>query len=151
MMILKKAAMAAVMLILAVSLLPAQGLTIASGAGYKTLVDELCGSFQEESGIKVDKIYGNMGQVTSQAKISGLVDFVIGDKDFFTTAGLPFDNEYLIGRGKLVLAFSKGNGPVSLERLSSGGSVRIAQPDPSRAIYGKAAPSILKIQGWMRS
>jgi molybdate transport system substrate-binding protein len=140
------------MLVLAVFLaiggtLGAEGLTIAAGAGYRALVDELSSMFAGESGIRVERIYGNMGQVTTQARTSGVVDIVIGDKRFFDDIKLPYKNEFIIGCGRLVLAASRGAGPVTLEALTSSRVQRIALPDPKLAIYGIAAAEYLKNSG----
>ncbi len=143
----KRVITVAVIFLICLAAASAQSLTVASGAGYRALVDELGALFFDETGIKIDKIYGNMGQVTNQAKISGIIDFVIGDSSFFASAGLPLEKEYQIGNGKLVLAFSSGKGPASLEKLVSGEADRIAHPDPSRAIYGKAASEYLENRG----
>lgn len=122
-------------------------LTVASGAGYRALVDELSEVFTRSTGTRVEKIYGNMGQVTSQARVSGVVDIVIGDKAFFERAKLAWDGEFSLGKGKLVLAFAKGTGPVDAGTLRMEGIERICLPDPDRTIYGRAAREYLERSG----
>ena len=54
-------------------------LLIASGAGYKPIVDALADAYAKKSGATVERIYGNMGQIIGQAKTSGKVDLLIGE------------------------------------------------------------------------
>ena len=122
----------------------AEKLTVAAGAGYKKMVTELAYAFTAESGIEVEQIYGNMGQVIAQAKNSGLVDCVIGDKSFLEQSELDFATMNEIGRGKLMAAFAKGlklENPSDIVRDSI---TRVAMPDPKKAIYGKAADEYLR-------
>ena len=142
-----KRVLIACLLIVAAGTLGAQRLTIASGAGYRALVDELSAMFEAETGITVEKIYGNMGVVTTQARSSGVVDIVIGDKSFFDGVKLPFKDEFILGRGRLVLAGAKGVGTVSLDLLTAPKTKRIAFPDSKVAIYGIAAEEYLKNSG----
>ncbi|MFV0436156.1 MAG: molybdate ABC transporter substrate-binding protein [Desulfopila sp.] len=126
-----------------------QSLTVAAGAGYKQLVDELSTVFSQNTGIEVERIYGNMGQVTAQASQSGVVDVVIGDKRFLDGSTLEFANEYPIGAGKLMVAVSKGSEARSLGDLASAAVTRIAMPDAKKAIYGRAASQYLENSGMM--
>ncbi|TVM31568.1 molybdate ABC transporter substrate-binding protein [Oceanidesulfovibrio marinus] len=134
-------------------------LTIAAGAGYKKLVTALGKAFTAETSIETQQIYGNMGQVTAQAQNSGVVDTVIGDKRYLDGSDLPFSTEYVIGKGKLVLAVAKG---VSLPAvfdlkvldaesapkvLTDPAVTRIAHPDAKKAIYGRAATQFLANTG----
>ncbi|ADK82562.1 molybdate ABC transporter substrate-binding protein [Sediminispirochaeta smaragdinae] len=125
----------------------AESMTIAAGAGYRALVDDLSQLFTSKTGITVEHIYGNMGQVTTQAKRSGVVDLVVGDKSFFDKVKLPFDQEYIVGNGRLVLAAAKDAGPADLGRLTAADVDRIALPDPKMAIYGIAATEYLEHSG----
>ena len=118
-------------------------LTIAAGAGYKRLVRELCTAFSAEQGQDVQQIFGNMGQVTAQAKSSDQVDCIIGDAAFLDVTDLPFAGEVVIGRGKLIAAVGKGVQEVRLDALDAPHITRIAYPDSKKAIYGKAAHQFL--------
>lgn len=132
-------------LILALAMpVPGQALTIASGAGYKKLVTDLAKSFETTSGIKPELIFGNMGQVTAQAKGSGVVDIVVGEKGFLDRAGLTFAPFVEIGRGILVVAWPKGKKLTSALDVAKPEIKRLAMPDPKKAIYGKAGSQFLE-------
>ena len=130
-------------------------LTIASGAGYKKMVEELCAAFTAETGIEPQKIYGNMGQITAQAEQSGMVDLLIGDKTYLDGTDLAFAEETLIGQGRLMLAVADGvevEGLAEAEILNADNAAallgdpaitRIAHPDSKKAIYGRAATQFL--------
>lgn len=122
---------------------------LAAGGGYKKMVNALAKAYTAETGNSLQLVYGNMGRVTAQAKNSGAVDLVIGADFFLTRAQLDFSEEMKLGRGKLVLAWSKsfkgGINPVDM--LESAAAKRVATPDPHKAIYGRAAAQYLKHTG----
>lgn len=122
-------------------------LTLASGAGYRRLVEQLCTAYTAQSGVHVQKIFGNMGQVTAQAKESGTVDFIIGDKRFLDATTLAFAGEYVIGKGELIAAVAHGSALKSLDDLTGQTVTRIAIADSKKAIYGHAATEFLKRKG----
>ncbi len=124
--------------------LAGDAVTVAAGAGYKKLVTEQAKAFTGATGVEVRQIFGNMGQVTAQAEQSGAVDLVIGDKRFLDATTLPFDQEYLIGKGKLVAAVPKGSAITSLSAILDPSVKRVAMPDPKKAIYGRAASEYLE-------
>lgn len=121
-----------------------QALTIASGAGYKKLVTDLAQAFEAASKIKPELIFGNMGQVTAQAKGSGVVDVIVGEKGFLDKAGLEFAPFVEIGRGILVVAWPKGKTLGSPLDVVKPEIKRLAMPDPQKAIYGKAGSQFLE-------
>jgi molybdate transport system substrate-binding protein len=123
----------------------AESLVLASGAGYKKMVNALNDAYTQKTGQTLDLIYGNMGRVTTLAKESGKVDIVLGDENFLVKAGLPIATRQKLGRGKLVLAFAKSSQFSKLEDLDKAG--RIAMPDTKKAIYGKAAREFLQSTG----
>jgi molybdate transport system substrate-binding protein len=125
----------------------AEPLTIAAGAGYKKLVTELATTFERTSGIKTELVFGNMGQVTTQARTSGAVDVVVGEKGFLDDAGLNFSGEAAIGRGILVVAWPKGRALAAPADVAKADVKRLAMPDPQKAIYGKAAAQYLEKAG----
>ncbi|EGJ51244.1 molybdate ABC transporter substrate-binding protein [Desulfocurvibacter africanus] len=125
----------------------AQTLTIAAGAGYKKLVEEFASSFEAASEFQIERIYGNMGQVTAQAKASGLIDMVIGDLAFLNGTDMVMSSFTDIGRGRLVLAWAKGVELRGPEDLKNPAIRRIAMPDSQKAIYGKAGSEFLKNSG----
>ncbi|HMM38329.1 MAG TPA: molybdate ABC transporter substrate-binding protein [Desulfovibrio sp.] len=117
----------------------AETLTLAAGAGYKKMVEDLSAAFEKESGIKVERLYGNMGQITGMARESGKIDIVAGDKRYLDGTDLAFTGETAIGKGRLVLAVAKGAPMASLEDLTNPAVKRVAMPDAQKAIYGRAA------------
>jgi molybdate transport system substrate-binding protein len=125
----------------------AGSLTVAAGAGYKKPVTELAKAFDAASGNKTELIFGNMGQVTTQAKGSGAIDVVIGEKGFFESAGLAIDGTTHLGRGVLVVAWPKGKALAAPADITKSDVTRLAMPDPAKAIYGKAAAQYLKRSG----
>lgn len=122
----------------------AEKLTVAAGAGYKKMVTELAGAFTAATGIEVEQIYGNMGQTLAQAKNSGLVDCVIGDKRFLDKSDLAFSDMPEVGRGKLVAAFAEGVALEDPKDIQREDITRVAHPDPKKAIYGRAANEFLQ-------
>lgn len=120
---------------------------LAAGAGYKKMVNDLCMNYQKLKGTQPELIYGNMARVTSQAKVSGKVDIVIGAKWFLDRSGIKFKQSFALGRGKLVAAYIPGKSFKGSSSLESDSIKRIALPDPKRAIYGRAAMAYLKNKG----
>ncbi|MCJ2164775.1 MULTISPECIES: molybdate ABC transporter substrate-binding protein [unclassified Pseudodesulfovibrio] len=125
----------------------AESLVLASGAGYKKMVNALNDAYTQKTGQTLDLIYGNMARVTTLAKESGKVDIVLGDENFLVKAGLPMTTRQKLGRGKLVLAFAKSSQFSKLEDLDNDKAGRIAMPDTKKAIYGKAAREFLQSTG----
>lgn len=125
----------------------AEPLTIAAGAGYKKLVTELAKVYQATSGIAPELVFGNMGQIVAQAKGSGVVDVVIGEKGFLEKAELPFASFTDIGRGVLVVAWPKGKTLAAPADVAKPEVKRLAMPDPEKAIYGKAGAQFLEHAG----
>jgi len=134
------------MLVLAIPV-TSHALTIASGAGYKKLVNDLVATYEQTSKIKPELVFGNMGQVTAQAKGSGVVDIIIGEKGFLDKAGLKFDPFVAIGRGVLVVAWPKGKTLTSPLDVAKPEVKRLAMPDPEKAIYGRAGSQFLEQAG----
>lgn len=123
------------------------GVTLASGAGYRSVVDPLAVKFEQLTGIKVERIYGNMARVTAQAKTVGTVDLVLGDKSFLLHAALPVISTTSLGRGRLAAVYPKGQGIKSAQDFLNADMTRIALPEPSKAIYGRAAMQYLHNTG----
>ncbi|WP_432738318.1 molybdate ABC transporter substrate-binding protein [Maridesulfovibrio sp. FT414] len=122
-------------------------IVIASGAGYRSLVDKLADTYTTQTGNEIERIYGNMARVTAQAKNSGQVDLVLGDKNFLDKSALDCCASQNVGRGRLVIAYPKGKNFSGVDDLLSAEVKRIALPDTKRAIYGKAAMEFLKNKG----
>ena len=141
----KKAFLTLVFIFLALPALAGETLLVASGAGYKSVVEALADAYVKESGATVERIYGNMGQIIGQAKTSGKVDLLIGEDGFLRSSDLPLAESAALGKGRLVLAWPTGKGEPT--DLSASAVARIALPDPQRAIYGKAAAEYLENSG----
>lgn len=122
-------------------------IVIASGAGYRSLVDRLVQSYTDNTGQEIERVYGNMARVTAQVKNSGTVDLVLGDKSFLEKAALDCSAVSKVGRGRLVIAWPKGQKYSGTEDLTAEGVSRIALPDTKRAIYGKAGMQFLHSTG----
>lgn len=125
-----------------------------AGAGYKRPVEALCAEFTQQTGIAVERSYGNLQQIFAQARASGRVDVIIGDVDFIDQArDLDLPQRIPLGQGKLVLAWRRkllgrySPAPITdpvrdLPQMQS-----IALPNPQQAIYGRAASQWLKAKG----
>ncbi|RXJ86537.1 molybdate ABC transporter substrate-binding protein [Arcobacter sp. CECT 8985] len=120
----------------------AQNLKVAAGAGYKKPLVKIIKLYEKQTNSKIDSFYGNLRQVSTQAKNMDL-QLVIGDKNFLKTkSGVDFKKYITIGKGKAVLAYTKDID--SIEDLLSNKIKRIAIPAPQKAIYGIASMQILK-------
>ena len=120
----------AAMLCLAVSAL-AQNLTLAAGAGYKKPVTALAKAFEAAGGVKTDLLFGNMGQLIPQAKTSGAIDVMVGEKGFLEGAGLKFSGAVPLGRGVLVVAWPKGKTLTAPVDVAKPEVKRLAMADPA--------------------
>jgi len=133
--------------------IPAQGAdtapVLAAGGGYKKMVAALAEAYKAETGNGLQLIFGNMGAVTAQAKTSGNVDLVLGADFFLNRGDLTFSRKVDLGRGRLVLAWTKKFSPAGspADSLRSEGAKRIALPDVKKAIYGRAASQYLQHMG----
>lgn len=122
-------------------------LTVAAGAGYRRLVDEISMAYTSNSGVTVNKVFGNMGQIITQAQESGAIDFIIGDKQFLDATRLIFTQELTIGKGKLVAAVAKGVKIHNIDDFTGTTVKRIAIADSKKAIYGHAAAEFCNNKG----
>ncbi len=134
-------------LMLAAPVPAALALTVASGAGYKRLVDEVAAAFTAATGRKVELVYGNMGQIIAQAKAGGVVDLIAGDRRRFEESTLDIAGYTDIGRGRLVVAFAKDVTLAAPKDVANAGIKRLAMPDPKKAIYGRACAEFLNKAG----
>lgn len=120
-------------------------LWIAAGAGYKKPIQEISESFYKKSGIKINKIFGNMQTVSAQVKQSDQIAILIGDKNFLKSKamGIKFNSYATIGKGILVLAYTKSIKITSISDILNDNIKRISIPDTLKAVYGKAAMELL--------
>ncbi len=145
----KKILLSLLVLTMSMPALAGETLLIASGAGYKTVIEALAESYSQRSGKTVERIYGNMGQIVGQAQTSGKVDLLVGEESFLRDSALPLADATSLGKGRLVMAWPKGKTEPS--DLKGSQVVRIAIPDATRAIYGKAAMEYLNNSGQYES
>lgn len=130
------------------TLLHAETLILAAGAGYKRPVTELVRNFESANNIKIEEFYGNMAQILTQSRQSGKVALILGDLDFLQkTTAVNFSSFIPLGNGKLVLAYAKGKNLKNPETLLDPAFERIALPDTKNAVYGKAAEEFLNKNG----
>jgi molybdate transport system substrate-binding protein len=125
----------------------ADDVVLASGAGYKKMVNALVAEYAQQTGNSVDLIFGNMARVITLAKQGDKVGLVLGDSGFLKKVHLPMQSMQELGYGKLVLAFSKSAKASTVEGLDNPLITRVALPDAKKAIYGKAAREFLQSSG----
>jgi len=114
-------------------------LYIVSGGGYKKPMQALIATYTQQSQHTVHAGYGNMRQITSQARASSNIALAIGDKNFLAKTDLFIDYQTL-GKGKMVIAWAQGRPAISeAPDLLKPEITRIAHPDAKKAIYGLAA------------
>lgn len=125
------------------SLVYADDLKIAVGAGYKKPVVEVLKVYEEEQHKKVDAMYGNMAQIFAHAKQMEIM-LVIADKKFLVKQNdLAFVDYLDIGIGRAVIAYAKGVSLPNIEALASSLIKSIAMPEAKKAIYGDAGMEFL--------
>jgi len=122
----------------------ADELRIAAGAGYKALVEDMAAYYEAKTGKKMERMYGNMGQVAAQVKLGGGICAVIGEESFLKTSGIPYTSYNPIGKGVLAIIVRKGLKISSPEDLKKPEFAKIAIPDAEKAIYGKAGTQLIK-------
>ena len=103
----------------------AENLKVAAGAGYKAPLMEVIKEY-EKGGEKIDPFFGNLQQVSTQAKQTNIA-LIVGDKNFLATKSNLDFKEYLpLGVGKVVIAYPKGSKLTSVEDLKKSSIKRIA-------------------------
>ncbi len=122
----------------------ADEITLAAGAGFRRPLSELSSAYEKSTTHKVAQIYGHMGQVIAQAKDSGKVAIVCGDRVVLDNAkGVQFSSFARLGSGKLVVVFRKGLALKTPEDIALADIKRVGIPDQTNAIYGKAGRQFL--------
>ncbi|MGQ9725251.1 MAG: molybdate ABC transporter substrate-binding protein [Tepidimonas sp.] len=126
-------------------------LLVMAAAGYKRPVEALCADFTRQTGIAVERSYGNLQQIFAQVRASGRVDVLIGDADFIDKArDLKLPQRQELGQGKLVLAWrhklagQRSAGAITDPVRNLPEMQSIAMPNPQQTIYGRAAEQWLK-------
>lgn len=121
-------------------------LMVAAGAGYKRPLAKVYRTFEEQTGLTMSPVYGNMLQVLALVKRSGRVGVAIGDRSFLAGSKL-FASFTPLGHGKLVIIYTKSHRLRTFHDIFSKQIVHIAMPDPKKAVYGRAAAQFLEYSG----
>jgi molybdate transport system substrate-binding protein len=124
-----------------------KSLRLGCAAGYKKPIIKILHDFSRQTGIRVEPVFGNMQQIIAQAKVTGTMPILIGDKAFLDSSQFPLSIFRPIGKGRLVLAYKKGLKITGLKDLLSARIERVGITDEKKAIYGKAAKECLLNQG----
>jgi molybdate transport system substrate-binding protein len=134
--------------VLPVATVAADEITLAAGAGFRRPLGEIASAYEAAGGHKVAQIYGHLGQVFAQARDSGRISLVCGDKAALDAApGLSFTRFIRLGLGKLVIAYRKGLALADAADLAKPEIKRVGIPDQAQAIYGKAGRQFLQRSG----
>jgi molybdate transport system substrate-binding protein len=124
-----------------------KSLRLGCAAGYKKPIMKILHDFSRQTGLRVEPVFGNMQQITAQAKVTGTMPILIGDKAFLDSSQFPLSIFKPIGKGRPVLAYKKGLKITGLKDLLSARIERVGIADEKKAIYGKAAKECLLNQG----
>lgn len=124
-----------------------QEFKIAAAAGYKKPLQEVLKAYRQDGGSPVKAIFGNVRQISVQAKHTDIA-LLIGDRNYLRDqSGLDFDGFTSLGTGKLVLAYPKNTTLTTFSDLAQKRVHSIAIAKPSKAIYGIAAATFLQRSG----
>ncbi len=123
----------------------AQEIMIAAGAGYKRPVTEIANNFEAHKNTKVTKVFGNIQMITNQARQTGEIACVIGDKKFLKRmeSVVSFTDYTKLGNGILVLAYRKGIEIKDVKDITSPKTESVFMPQETKAIYGIAGKEAL--------
>jgi len=122
--------------------------TLAAGAGFRRPLAELAAFYEKANGDRITQVYGHLGQVIAQARESGTISMVCGDRVVLDAApGLSFSSQPRLGLGRLVVAYRKGIVLRDARELVSPQFERIGIPDQINAMYGKAGRQFLDRAG----
>jgi len=90
-----------------------------------------------------------MGQVIAQARESGDIAMICGDRALPETAtGLHFTRYIPLGEGRLVVGFRKGLTLAAPGDIASAAVARIAIPDQNAAVHGKPGSTAPSTPSW---
>lgn len=127
--------------------LNANELKIAVAAGYKKPLLKVIEAYKRSNGANIYGIFGNMKQISVQAKQTDIA-IVIGDKNYLSKKSkLNFTQFEEIGKGKLVLAYSKSVEIKNFNQLTDTNIKKVAMPQPKKTIYGISGETFLKNSG----
>lgn len=125
------------------------GVTVTTGVGYKTMVEELCKAYRESGGTIEEMYGGNIGQMLMQIEQGSGANVVINDRGTLDAAAskVVFEAYENLGDTLLVLAWRKGVTITSPADLEKPEIKSISHADPKAAIYGRAAAAFLNSSG----
>lgn len=125
------------------------GVSVTTGAGYKTMLEALCSAYREDGGVVEEMYGGHIGQMLMQAQQGSGVNVVISDKGTLdaTAGNVAFDSHESLGKTALVLAWRKGITLTSPESLVKPEVESVCMPDAKAAIFGRAATAFLESSG----
>ncbi len=123
-------------------------LLVATAANMQFVMQELCNSFSENTGITCELIHSSSGKLTAQI-LAG------APYDIFASADLKYPTELyqkgktdqaplIYAKGKLVLWTVVESIKPNLHTLSKSETKRIAMANPKTAPYGRAAKEVLE-------
>ncbi len=140
----KKNILIILLLAIAISNLQADDLKIAVAAGYKKPLLKIIKIYNKENKADISGIFGNMKQILTQAKRTN-IDIIVGDKNYLSKKSkLTFEKYQEIGKGKLVLVFSKKIKIDDFRQITNSNIKKIAMPQPKKTIYGSSGMAFLK-------
>ena len=122
---------------------------VTTGAGYKTMLEELSAAFRESGG-NIEEMYGgNIGQMLAQIRQGSGANVVVSDKSSLdaVSQGIEFESYENLGDAPLVLAWRKGINIKSPNDLENDEVTSVCHPDSQAAIYGRAASQLLESSG----
>jgi molybdate transport system substrate-binding protein len=128
---------------------PAAALTAATGAGYKTMLEELAAAYRAQGGIIEEMYGGHIGHLAVQISQGSGAGLLISDRGTLDAAahGVEFGAYQELGGTVLVLAWRKGLALKSPEELTGPDVKSVCLPDPHSAVYGRAAKAFLTSSG----
>jgi len=122
---------------------------VTTGAGYKTMLEELCKAFRESGGTVEEMYGGTIGQMLAQIRQGSDVNVIVSDIGTLEamSQGVEFDFYESLGDTPLVLAWRKGIDIKSPGDLENDEVKSVCHPDAQAAIYGRAASQFLESSG----
>ncbi|MGP1685226.1 MAG: molybdate ABC transporter substrate-binding protein, partial [Giesbergeria sp.] len=97
-------------------------------------------------GIHAEASFGNMKQVETQAQQNPDIAFIVGDRVFLEPMQLA-ERYVSLGQGRLVVVVPRGQTISGMADLKEARFKRIAVPDRTKAVYGKAATTCMERLG----
>ena len=121
-------------------------LAVSSNAHFA--IEEICKSFEIETGIKTEIISGSSGKLTAQILSDAPYDiFISADMKYPTkvfTKGYAVNPPKIYGYGKLILWSFSVDTLVTIDQLKNSDITKISMANPKLAPYGEAAFSALE-------